>query len=67
MSNKTPEMNVFALQQWSILTFGFSTGSGPLGWESHINVTATSHDVSFDTPEIRKYKKKSSESENNNE
>lgn len=59
---KSPPMNALALQQKqrSFLTFGFSAGSGPSRRESHVNVnvTPTSHDVSSDTPEIRKYKKR---------
>ncbi|XP_076282224.1 serine/threonine-protein kinase msn isoform X13 [Lasioglossum baleicum] len=50
----------FALQQKqrSFLTFGF--GAGPARRESHVNVnvTPTSHDLTSDTPEIRKYKKR---------
>lgn len=57
-----PPINALALQQKqrSFLTFGFSAGSGPSRRESHVNVnvTPTSHDVSSDTPEIRKYKKR---------
>ncbi|XP_038209482.1 serine/threonine-protein kinase mig-15 isoform X1 [Zerene cesonia] len=56
-------------KQRSFLTFGFgagSTGSGTGGSgnasrrESHVNVnvTPTGHDISSDTPEIRKYKKR---------
>lgn len=58
-------------KQRSFLTFGFgagSTGSGGTAGsggnssrrESHVNVnvTPTSHDVTQDTPEIRKYKKR---------
>ncbi|XP_028038782.1 serine/threonine-protein kinase mig-15 isoform X3 [Bombyx mandarina] len=58
-------------KQRSFLTFGFgagSTGSGGTGGsggnasrrESHVNVnvTPTGHDLSSDTPEIRKYKKR---------
>ncbi|XP_063392807.1 serine/threonine-protein kinase mig-15 isoform X10 [Cydia fagiglandana] len=57
-------------KQRSFLTFGFgagSTGSGTGGSggnasrrESHVNVnvTPTGHDLSSDTPEIRKYKKR---------
>ncbi|XP_074103141.1 serine/threonine-protein kinase msn isoform X7 [Cotesia typhae] len=45
-------------KQRSFLTFGF--GAGPARRESHVNVnvTPTSHDLSSDTPEIRKYKKR---------
>ncbi|XP_059049522.1 serine/threonine-protein kinase mig-15 isoform X2 [Achroia grisella] len=55
-------------KQRSFLTFGFgagSTGTGGSGGnasrrESHVNVnvTPTGHDLSSDTPEIRKYKKR---------
>ncbi|GAB6018930.1 hypothetical protein CHUAL_000578 [Chamberlinius hualienensis] len=48
-------------KQRSFLTFGFGAGTGPIPRrESHINVnvTPTSHEVSNDTPEIRKYKKR---------
>nr|XP_032517462.1 serine/threonine-protein kinase mig-15 isoform X1 [Danaus plexippus plexippus] len=56
-------------KQRSFITFGFgagSTGSGTGGSgnasrrESHVNVnvTPTGHDLSSDTPEIRKYKKR---------
>ncbi|KAL4709190.1 hypothetical protein ACJJTC_008118 [Scirpophaga incertulas] len=56
-------------KQRSFLTFGFgagSTGGGGTGSgnasrrESHVNVnvTPTGHDLSSDTPEIRKYKKR---------
>ncbi|XP_055322789.1 serine/threonine-protein kinase mig-15 isoform X8 [Sitodiplosis mosellana] len=48
-------------KQRSFLTFGFSAGgSGPSRRESHVNVnvTPTSHDITSDTPEIRKYKKR---------
>ncbi|XP_026466373.1 serine/threonine-protein kinase mig-15 isoform X2 [Ctenocephalides felis] len=47
-------------KQRSFLTFGFGAGSGPSRRESHVNVnvTPTSHDMSSDTPEIRKYKKR---------
>lgn len=59
--NKTP-INALALQQKqrSFITFGFGAGSGQSRRESHVNVnvTPTSHDVSSDTPEIRKYKKR---------
>lgn len=57
-------LNVHALalqqKQRSFLTFGFGAGSTPSRRESHVNVnvTPTSHDVSSDTPEIRKYKKR---------
>ncbi|XP_031619493.1 serine/threonine-protein kinase mig-15 isoform X2 [Contarinia nasturtii] len=55
--------HAYALQQKqrSFLTFGFSAGgSGPSRRESHVNVnvTPTSHDITSDTPEIRKYKKR---------
>ncbi|XP_068142712.1 serine/threonine-protein kinase mig-15 isoform X4 [Drosophila tropicalis] len=55
--------HAYALQQKqrSFLTFGFGAGgSGPTRRESHVNVnvTPTSHEVSNDTPEIRKYKKR---------
>ncbi|XP_044012537.1 serine/threonine-protein kinase mig-15 isoform X19 [Aphidius gifuensis] len=45
-------------KQRSFLTFGF--GAGPTRRESHVNVnvTPTSHDLTSDTPEIRKYKKR---------
>lgn len=61
--SSTP-LNAHALalqqKQRSFLTFGFGAGSAPSRRESHVNVnvTPTSHDVSSDTPEIRKYKKK---------
>lgn len=55
-------------KQRSFLTFGFGAGSaGSTGGsgnasrrESHVNVnvTPTGHDLSSDTPEIRKYKKR---------
>lgn len=59
-------------KQRSFLTFGFGAGSTGSGGgtggsggnasrrESHVNVnvTPTGHDVSSDTPEIRKYKKR---------
>ncbi|KAJ0181169.1 hypothetical protein K1T71_003254 [Dendrolimus kikuchii] len=59
-------------KQRSFLTFGFGAGSTGSGTgtggsggnasrrESHVNVnvTPTSHDLSSDTPEIRKYKKR---------
>ncbi|XP_031358410.1 serine/threonine-protein kinase mig-15 isoform X3 [Photinus pyralis] len=70
-SNATPSpnksgqhLNIHALalqqKQRSFLTFGFGAGSGQSRRESHVNVnvTPTSHDVSSDTPEIRKYKKR---------
>lgn len=50
----------YSLQkQRSFLTFGFGAGSGSRR-ESHVNVnvTPTSHDLTSDTPEIRKYKKR---------
>ncbi|XP_063918354.1 serine/threonine-protein kinase mig-15 isoform X7 [Zophobas morio] len=54
--------NALALQQKqrSFLTFGFGAGSAQSRRESHVNVnvTPTSHDISSDTPEIRKYKKR---------
>lgn len=55
--------HAYALQQKqrSFLTFGFSAGgSGPSRRESrvNVNVTPTSHDITSDTPEIRKYKKR---------
>ncbi|XP_045472379.1 mitogen-activated protein kinase kinase kinase kinase 4 isoform X2 [Harmonia axyridis] len=54
--------NALALQQKqrSFLTFGFGAGSAQSRRESHVNVnvTPTSHDLSSDTPEIRKYKKR---------
>ncbi|XP_060657682.1 mitogen-activated protein kinase kinase kinase kinase 4 isoform X8 [Drosophila nasuta] len=55
--------HAYALQQKqrSFLTFGFGAGgSGPTRREStvNVNVTPTSHDVTNDTPEIRKYKKR---------
>lgn len=55
--------HAYALQQKqrSFLTFGFGAGgSGPSRRESHVNVnvTPTSHDITSDTPEIRKYKKR---------
>lgn len=53
---------LLALQQKqrSFLAFGFGASSAPSRRESHVNVnvTPTSHDVSSDTPEIRKYKKR---------
>lgn len=55
-------IHALALQQKqrSFLTFGFGAGSGNSRRESHVNVnvTPTSHDISSDTPEIRKYKKR---------
>ncbi|XP_065172119.1 misshapen-like kinase 1 isoform X10 [Atheta coriaria] len=47
-------------KQRSFLTFGFGAGSANSRRESHVNVnvTPTSHDLSSDTPEIRKYKKR---------
>ncbi|XP_044752783.1 TRAF2 and NCK-interacting protein kinase isoform X9 [Coccinella septempunctata] len=47
-------------KQRSFLTFGFGAGSAQSRRESHVNVnvTPTSHDLSSDTPEIRKYKKR---------
>ncbi|XP_052737306.1 serine/threonine-protein kinase mig-15 isoform X3 [Bicyclus anynana] len=58
-------------KQRSFLTFGFGAGAGTGGSgtggsgnasrrESHVNVnvTPTGHDLSSDTPEIRKYKKR---------
>lgn len=62
--NKSTPLNVHALalqqKQRSFLTFGFGAGSAQSRRESHVNVnvTPTSHDVSSDTPEIRKYKKR---------
>ncbi|XP_017784652.1 PREDICTED: serine/threonine-protein kinase mig-15 isoform X3 [Nicrophorus vespilloides] len=61
--NATPiNINSLALQQKqrSFLTFGFGAGSGNSRRESHVNVnvTPTSHDITSDTPEIRKYKKR---------
>lgn len=55
--------HAYALQQKqrSFLTFGFGAGgSGPSRRESqvNVNVTPTSHDITSDTPEIRKYKKR---------
>ncbi|XP_072393670.1 serine/threonine-protein kinase mig-15 isoform X7 [Diabrotica undecimpunctata] len=54
--------NALALQQKqrSFLAFGFGASSAPSRRESHVNVnvTPTSHDMSSDTPEIRKYKKR---------
>ncbi|KAK9686758.1 CNH domain [Popillia japonica] len=61
--NKSP-LNAHALalqqKQRSFITFGFGATSGQSRRESHVNVnvTPTSHDVSSDTPEIRKYKKR---------
>ncbi|XP_056634516.1 serine/threonine-protein kinase mig-15 isoform X6 [Diorhabda carinulata] len=67
-NNKTPvqhshlHANALALQQKqrSFLAFGFGASSAPSRRESHVNVnvTPTSHDISSDTPEIRKYKKR---------
>ncbi|CAG9859544.1 unnamed protein product [Phyllotreta striolata] len=47
-------------KQRSFLAFGFGASSAPSRRESHVNVnvTPTSHDISSDTPEIRKYKKR---------
>ncbi|XP_030751087.1 serine/threonine-protein kinase mig-15 isoform X6 [Sitophilus oryzae] len=47
-------------KQRSFLAFGFGASSQPSRRESHVNVnvTPTSHDISSDTPEIRKYKKR---------
>ncbi|XP_072393671.1 serine/threonine-protein kinase mig-15 isoform X8 [Diabrotica undecimpunctata] len=47
-------------KQRSFLAFGFGASSAPSRRESHVNVnvTPTSHDMSSDTPEIRKYKKR---------
>ncbi|KAF5294070.1 hypothetical protein FQA39_LY13544 [Lamprigera yunnana] len=62
--NKTTNLNIHALalqqKQRSFLTFGFGAGLGQSRRESHVNVnvTPTSHDISSDTPEIRKYKKR---------
>ncbi|KAF2880371.1 hypothetical protein ILUMI_25787 [Ignelater luminosus] len=62
--NKSTPLNAHALalqqKQRSFLTFGFGAGSAQSRRESHVNVnvTPTSHDVSSDTPEIRKYKKR---------
>ncbi|XP_057326920.1 serine/threonine-protein kinase mig-15 isoform X1 [Microplitis mediator] len=55
---KTPAPLALQQKQRSFLTFGF--GAGPARRESHVNVnvTPTSHDLSSDTPEIRKYKKR---------
>ncbi|CAH0558014.1 unnamed protein product [Brassicogethes aeneus] len=54
--------NALALQQKqrSFLAFGFGASSQPSRRESHVNVnvTPTSHDITSDTPEIRKYKKR---------
>ncbi|XP_074041621.1 serine/threonine-protein kinase msn isoform X6 [Leptinotarsa decemlineata] len=65
-SSKTPphhmHANALALQQKqrSFLAFGFGANSAPSRRESHVNVnvTPTSHELSSDTPEIRKYKKR---------
>lgn len=62
--SKTSIFNTHALalqqKQRSFLTFGFGAGSSNSRRESHVNVnvTPTSHEVSSDTPEIRKYKKR---------
>ncbi|CAH0388186.1 unnamed protein product [Bemisia tabaci] len=58
-----PSALLFQQKQRSFLTFGFGAGSGASAAsrrESHVNVnvTPTSHDISSDTPEIRKYKKR---------
>lgn len=56
-----PHAHSLQQKQRSFLTFGFSAGgSGPSRRESHVNVnvTPTSHDITSDTPEIRKYKKR---------
>ncbi|XP_044012521.1 serine/threonine-protein kinase mig-15 isoform X4 [Aphidius gifuensis] len=55
---KTPAPLALQQKQRSFLTFGF--GAGPTRRESHVNVnvTPTSHDLTSDTPEIRKYKKR---------
>ncbi|CAH1987655.1 unnamed protein product [Acanthoscelides obtectus] len=47
-------------KQRSFLAFGFGASAAPSRRESHVNVnvTPTSHEVSSDTPEIRKYKKR---------
>lgn len=49
-------------KQRSFLAFGFgvSNAGQPSRRESHVNVnvTPTSHDLTSDTPEIRKYKKR---------
>ncbi|XP_074041622.1 serine/threonine-protein kinase msn isoform X7 [Leptinotarsa decemlineata] len=47
-------------KQRSFLAFGFGANSAPSRRESHVNVnvTPTSHELSSDTPEIRKYKKR---------
>lgn len=59
--NLPPHAYALQQKQRSFLTFGFSAGgSGPSRRESHVNVnvTPTSHDITSDTPEIRKYKKR---------
>lgn len=55
---KSPPPYALQQKQRSFLTFGF--GAGPARRESHVNVnvTPTSHDLTSDTPEIRKYKKR---------
>ncbi|XP_006616859.1 serine/threonine-protein kinase mig-15 isoform X9 [Apis dorsata] len=55
---KSPQLLAHQQKQRSFLTFGF--GAGPARRESHVNVnvTPTSHDLTSDTPEIRKYKKR---------
>lgn len=64
MAPSTPMISNHALhlqqKQRSFLTFGFGAGSANSRRESHVNVnvTPTSHDLSSDTPEIRKYKKR---------
>ncbi|XP_022900991.2 serine/threonine-protein kinase mig-15 isoform X3 [Onthophagus taurus] len=64
VNKPTPPINAHALalqqKQRSFLTFGFGATPGQSRRESHVNVnvTPTSHDVSSDTPEIRKYKKR---------
>lgn len=59
-SHLSPHALALQQKQRSFLTFGFGAGSTPSRRESHVNVnvTPTSHDVSSDTPEIRKYKKR---------
>lgn len=65
------QFNPLQQKQRSFLTFGFGAGSTGSGTgtggsgnasrrESHVNVnvTPTGHDLSSDTPEIRKYKKR---------
>lgn len=57
----SPPPNALQKKQRSFLAFGFGAGgSGPSRRESHVNVnvTPTSHDITSDTPEIRKYKKR---------